>query len=306
MRLIFAGTADFALPALEALAARHDVLLVLTQPDRPAGRGRRPRPGPVRGLADSLGLPVATPEKLGSAVVSELSGLGPEVLVVVAYGLLIPERLLELPPYGGLNVHPSLLPRWRGAAPVERALEAGDAETGVAIMRLDAGLDTGPLYRVERTPIGTDETAGELSARLARCGAELLLEVLDGLDSGIAECVPQQGAPTYAARISKAEARLDFSRPAEELARRVRAFNPRPGAWADCADERVRILRAEALVGGSNTEPPGRVVKADAAGIEVACGQGRLRLLELQRPGRRVQTAAEQVRGRDWRALCFA
>jgi len=221
----------------------------------------------------------------------------------VAYGLLIPERLLQLPTYGGLNVHPSLLPRWRGAAPVERALAAGDRETGVAIMRMDAGLDTGPVYRVESTPIGDDETAGELSARLARRGADLLLEVLEALDAGTARSTPQSGAPTYAARITKAEARLDFSLAAPELARRVRAFSPRPGAWAECGGERVRILRAEAA---GDSAVPGQVIRADAAGIEVACARGSLRLLELQRPGRRVQTAAEQVRGRDWRTLCFA
>jgi len=303
MRVIFAGTAGFALPALEALATHHDIRLVLTQPDRPAGRGRRPRPGPVRVLAEKRELPVATPERLDAPTVDELAGLSPEVLIVVAYGLLIPERLLQLPTYGGINVHPSLLPRWRGAAPVERALAAGDRETGVAIMRMDAGFDTGPVYRVEGTPISDDETAGELSARLARRGAELLLEVLEALAAGTARSTPQSGTPRYAARITKAEARLDFSLAAPELARRVRAFNPRPGAWAECAGERVRILRAEAA---GDSGPPGQVIGADAAGIEVACGSGSLRLLELQRPGRRVQKAADQVRGRDWRSLCFS
>lgn len=306
MRLIFAGTADFALPSLEALAARHDILLVLTQPDRPAGRGRRPRPSPVRGLAEGLGLPVATPERLDAGTIDAILEPRPDALVAVAYGLLVPERLLQAPRWGGLNVHPSLLPRWRGAAPVERALEAGDTETGVAIMRMDAGLDTGPLYRVERTPVGPAETAGDLSARLAGRGAGLLLAVLEELVAGTAESVPQAGPATYAGRISKAEARLDFSRSAPELARRVRAFNPRPGAWAECAGERVRILRAEAVSGSAHAEPPGRVLAASAEGIDVACGSGSLRLLELQRPGRRVQTAAQQTRGRDWRGLCFA
>ncbi len=304
MRLIFAGTADFALPALETLAARHDIVRVLTQPDRPAGRGRRSRPSPVRRLAERLNLPVVTPECLDASVVGALAALTPVALIVVAYGLLIPEGLLRLAPYGGLNVHPSLLPRWRGAAPVERALEAGDEETGVAIMHLDTGFDTGPIYRLERTPIGAGETAGELSARLARRGAALLLEVLSELASGTAHSTPQSGSPSYAARIATAEAKLDFSSTAPDLARRVRAFNPRPGAWAECAGERVRILRVEALT-ASGSVAPGRVMAVGTAGIDVACGEGCLRLLELQRSGRRVQTVAAQIHGRDWRNLCF-
>ncbi|MGA7964912.1 MAG: methionyl-tRNA formyltransferase [Gammaproteobacteria bacterium] len=304
MRLVFAGTAEFALPALETLAAHHDIARVLTQPDRPAGRGRRPRSSPARTLAERLNLSVATPERLDAAVVDELVTLAPEVLVVVAYGLLIPDTLLQVVPHGGLNVHPSLLPRWRGAAPVERALAAGDEDTGVAIMQMDAGLDTGPVYRLERTLIGRQETAGELSKRLAQRGAELLLEVLAELAAGTARSAPQTGTASYAARIDTAEARLDFSRSASELERRVRAFNPRPGAWAECAGERVRILRAEAL-SAHTSAPTGQVMAAGAAGIDVACGEGCLRLLELQRPGRRVQTAAEQTHGRDWRNLCF-
>ena len=304
MRLVFAGTADFALPALEILAGHHDIVRVLTQPDRPAGRGRRLRPSPVRRLAERLNLSVVSPERLDAPVADALATLAPVALIVVAYGRLIPEDLLHLPPYGGINVHPSLLPRWRGAAPVERALAAGDKETGVAIMHMDAGFDTGPLYRLERTPIGAGETAGELSERLARRGAALLLEVLSELASGTARTAPQSGSPSHAARIATAEAKLDFSRSAPDLARRVRAFNPRPGAWAECAGERVRILRAEALV-ATDSASPGRVTAAGAAGIDVACGEGCLRLLELQRPGRRVQTAAEQAPGRDWRNLCF-
>ncbi|MGH8126994.1 MAG: methionyl-tRNA formyltransferase [Gammaproteobacteria bacterium] len=304
MRLVFAGTAEFALPALETLAAHHDIIRVLTQPDRPAGRGRKPRPSPVRVLAERLNVPVATPERLDASTVDEIVALAPEALVVVAYGLLIPDDLLRRIPHGGLNVHPSLLPRWRGAAPVERALAAGDEDTGVAIMQMDAGLDTGSVYRLARTPTGRRETAGELSERLAQRGAELLLEVLTALAAGTARSVPQTGTASYAARIATAEAHLDFSLSAQELERRVRAFNPRPGAWAECAGERVRILRAEALpVHGSVSA--GRVMEVSAAGIDVACGEGCLRLLELQRPGRRTQTVAEQVRGRDWRGLCF-
>lgn len=304
MRLVFAGTAEFALPSLEALAGRHEIARVLTQPDRPAGRGRRLRPTPVRERAEALGLAVATPERLDAATAAELAALRAEALVVVAYGLLVPGALLEAFPHGGLNVHPSLLPRWRGAAPVERAIEAGDLRTGVAVMRMEAGLDTGPLYRMEPTPVDPGETAGELSGRLARRGAELLLEVLDDLAASRARAMPQEGEPSYAHRFSRVDARLDFTRPARELARRVMAFNPRPGAWAECAGERVRILRAAALPGGTPA-PAGQILATGTEGIDVACGDGILRVLELQRPGKRPAMAADLARGRDWTGLCF-
>lgn len=303
MRLIFAGTAEFAVPSLERLAGCHEIRCVLTQPDRPAGRGRRLKPTPVRARAEALGLRVATPGKLDSEVIAELKAMRADVLVVVAYGLLIPEALLRAFPHGGLNVHPSLLPRWRGAAPVERAMQAGDAETGVAIMRMDSGLDTGPVFRVERTAIEPSETAGELSARLARRGANLLLEVLDGLAGGAIRAQPQSGTPSYAARLERAEARLDFARDASGLAREVLALNPRPGAWAECEGERIRILRAVALPGSAG--PPGRIIAATAEGIDVACGRGVLRILELQRPGKRPCGAADQVHGRAWVGACF-
>ncbi len=304
MRLIFAGTSEFALPSLEAVAARHDIARVVTQPDRPAGRGRKLRATPVRAKAEALGIPVSTPFRLDPDTVAELASLRPEAIVVVAYGLLVPESLLQAASHGGINVHPSLLPRWRGAAPVERAMEAGDSETGVAIMQMDSGLDTGPVYRMETTGIGSGESAGELSARLARRGAELLLEVLADLEAGEARARPQDGEASYAARLTRDEAHLDFKRPAEELERRVMAFNPRPGAWAGCAGERIRILRATALPDASPT-PAGQVIGADKEGIDVACGQGVLRILELQRPGKRPAAAAEQARGREWVGLCF-
>lgn len=304
MRVIFAGTSEFALPALEQVSARHEVVRVLTQPDRPTGRGRRAKPTPVRELAETLGLDVAMPERLDVGVVAELAAMESDVLVVVAYGLMIPEGLLDAPRYGALNVHPSLLPRWRGAAPVERAMEAGDRETGVAIMRMDAGLDTGPVYRMETAPIRAEETSGELSDRLARRGAVLLLDVLEEVGSGNARAVPQSGEPTYAAKLSPAAAELDFRHPASELARRVMAFNPRPGAWAYCGGERMRILRARALAGTSSL-PPGRVIAAGEEGIDIVCGEGFLRVLEMQRPGRRAMAAAEQARGRDWIGACF-
>ncbi|HYW77175.1 MAG TPA: methionyl-tRNA formyltransferase [Gammaproteobacteria bacterium] len=304
MRLIFAGTSEFALPSLEALAGRHNLARVVTQPDRPAGRGRKLRATPVREKAEALGLSVSTPVRLDPDAVAELSALQPDAIVVVAYGRLVPETFLKAAAHGGINVHPSLLPRWRGAAPVERAMEAGDSETGVAIMKMDAGLDTGPVYRMETTGIRPDESAGELSDRLARRGAELLMDVLDDLEAGHAQARPQHGEASYAARLTRDEARLDFKRPAEELARRVMAFNPRPGAWADCAGERIRILRATALTGASSM-PAGQVISANKQGIDVACGQGVLRILELQRPGKRPAAASEQARGREWTGLCF-
>lgn len=305
MRLVFAGTSEFAVPALEAvLAAGHEVVLVLTQPDRPAGRGRRPAPSPLRRAAASRGVPVETPARLDAAAAARLRALAPEALIVAAYGLVIPAPILAVPRHGGLNVHPSLLPRWRGAAPVARALLAGDAETGVAIMRLDAGLDTGPVYRVERVAIGPEETAGELGSRLARRGARLLNQVLADLAAGRARAESQHGAATYAARLSVAEARLDFHASAEELARRIRAFNPRPMAWARLAGERLRIVRAQALP-QAPSEEPGCIVAAGAQGIDVAAGAGLLRILEMQRPGKRAQPAAALAQGRAWPGLKF-
>lgn len=301
MRLVFAGTSSFAVPVLSALAdSTHEIVLVLTRPDRPAGRGRRLRPSPVRVAAEAGGLAVETPEATAFTPLAEpIAALAPDVLVVAAYGHLVPPRLLALARHGGINVHPSLLPRWRGAAPVERAVLAGDAETGVSIMHMEAGLDTGPLYRVERTAIGAQETAGELSARLAELGSVLLLEVLAALAEGRARAEPQRGEAIYAARLSSAEARLHFTESATALARRVRAFNPRPGAWCTCEGERLRLLRAEAFPGKAEV-PSGTIVTAGAAGVDIATGEGLLRVSELQRAGRRVQGAAEFARGGGW------
>ncbi len=307
MRLVFAGTASFAVPALEALVeAGHEIVLVITQPDRPAGRGRRPRSSPVKDAAATRGLPLSTPERLGPDVEAMLRALAPDALVVVAYGRLVPPPVLQIPCHGALNIHPSLLPRWRGAAPVERALLAGDIETGVAVMRMDSGLDTGPVLRVARTVIEPEETAGELSQRLASRGAQLLVATLQDLEEGRAHAKVQKGDATYAARLSSAEARLDFTLSAESLARRVRAFNPRPGAWAECAGERVRILRARPLSAVSPEAEPGVITAAGEDGIDVATGAGVLRIRELQRPGGRAQPAAESVRGREWCGLRFS
>ncbi len=307
MRLIFAGTSSFAVPTLRALAGSgHEVPLVITRPDRPAGRGRRLEPSPVRVVAEAAGFAVETPATLSAPSLAErIEALVPEALVVVSYGRIVPPELLALARHGGLNVHPSLLPRWRGAAPVERAVLAGDGETGVAIMGMDAGLDTGPLYRVERVAIGANETAGELSARLADLGARLLLDVLAALAIGDARVQAQCGEASYAERLSSTEAKLDFAESAMALARRIRAFNPRPGAWSVCAGERLRLLRAEARPQRVEAAP-GTIIAAGEAGLDIATGDGLLRVGELQRAGRRAQSAAEFARGQRWTGRRFA
>jgi methionyl-tRNA formyltransferase len=301
MKLVFAGTSAFAVPALEALhASDHEVALVLSQPPRPAGRGRRLRASPLHVAAETFDLPVETPDKLDDPdAYRHLVALAPDALIVVAYGRLIPLPWLELPRCGAINLHPSLLPRWRGAAPVERAMLAGDRETGVAVMRMVEALDAGAVYRRESTLIGARETAGELSARLARRGGELLLETLDSLVEGRARAEPQHGDVTYAERLSSAEARLDFTQSALDLARHVRAFNPRPVAWCELDGGRLRVFRADAM-SESVDATPGTVVAVCKKGLDIATGEGFLRVTELQRAGRKVQTAEAFANGGDW------
>lgn len=299
-RIAFAGTPDFAVPTLESLlATEHRVVGVWTQPDRPAGRGRQPRPSPVKALAETAGVPVHQPERLTSeAERAPLVAAQPDLLVVVAYGLLLPQSVLALPRHGCVNLHASLLPRWRGAAPIQRALLAGDSETGVCLMRMNAGMDTGPVYACWRTPITADDTAGTLHDRLAEAGAALLADNLEGLARGELEPSPQpESGVTHAAKITKAEARLDWTQPAATLARQVAAFNPWPVAEADWAGHRLRLWRAHPLAAGACGEP-GVVLAAGPEGIDVACGAGSLRITELQAPGGRRQAAAEFLNGR--------
>ena len=295
MRVIFAGTPDFARVALERLLqAGFEVPLVLTQPDRPAGRGMQPQPSAVKRVALEHGLSVAQPERLRDPATHQpLREAAVDVLVVAAYGLILPQAVLDIPPAGCVNIHASLLPRWRGAAPIQRAIEAGDASTGISLMRMEAGLDTGPVLLAESLPIGDEETAGELHDRLATLGARLVVATIPRLESMAAEPQPEAGV-TYAAKIDKAEAVLDWTQPAVELARKVRAFNPFPGASAPLGGQPTKLWRAAPVAGDGR---PGQILAADSAGIVVACGTGALRVTELQRPGGRRVSAADFLRG---------
>lgn len=298
-RLVFAGSSEFAVPSLAALAAAGwNVVGVLTQPDRPAGRSRKPVPTPVATWARARGLPLQTPESLRDpAAVAALAEWQPEVLVVVDYGLILPPAVLALPAAGCINGHASLLPRWRGAAPIQRALEAGDTETGVSVMRMERGLDTGPVYKMQSTGIGADETGGELRQRLALMCAELLCATLPDIVAGRLQPRPQDDTrATRAAKLEPAAAELDWTRPAPEVARLVRAFAPKPGAWTTWRGQRLKLHRAVDLPDGEG--PPGTVWRAGAEGIDVAAGAGSVRLLELQPAGRRVMSAHDFLNGR--------
>ena len=293
MRLVFMGTPDFAVPALDALvAAGHEVAAVYSQPARRSGRGQKPRPSPVAARAAALGLAVRTPTSLrDSAEQAAFAALGAEAAVVVAYGLILPQAVLDAPERGCLNIHASLLPRWRGAAPIQRAVMAGDTETGISIMAMEAGLDTGPVLLRAAVPIGPRDTAGTLHDRLAALGARLIVAALAGL--GRLEAAPQaETGASYAAKIDKAEARVDWSRPAVEVDRLIRGLAPFPGAWTEIAGERVKLTSSEIAAGEG---APGTVL--DAA-LAVACGAGAVRLLTLQRAGGGPVDAAAFLRGR--------
>ena len=289
MRVVFMGTPEFSVPALQAIAARHEVVCVYSQPPRAAGRGQKPRPSPVQAAAEALGIPVRTPVRLkGAEEQAEFAALGADVAVVVAYGLILPQPVLDAPRLGCLNIHASLLPRWRGAAPIHRAVMAGDAETGVAIMQMEAGLDTGPVLAEARTPIGAEDTTADLHDRLSGMGAALIVDVLDRLPL---PAVPQAAeGVTYAAKIDKAEARVDWTRPAAEVDRLIRGLSPFPGAWCMAGSERLKLLRSRLSEGQG---VPGEVLD----GLVVACGNGAVEITEVQREGKRPMPAAEALRG---------
>ena len=298
MRLVFAGTPAFAAAALHALLdGGHDVALVLTQPDRPAGRGLRPLASPVKAVAVERGLRLAQPSTLRSVdALEELSAARAQVMVVAAYGLLLPVPVLELFALGCVNIHASVLPRWRGAAPIQRALLAGDRETGISIMRMEAGLDTGPVYLTRTIQIGPEDTAGSLHDKLAALGAQCIVQALPALEAGDLRALPQPAeGVTYAHKIQKQEAVIDWSQAASQIERQVRAFNPQPGAHTTLRGQLLRVWRARAL------ERPavaaGRVVETTGSGILVACGSGVLAIEELQRAGAKRLSAAEFVRG---------
>lgn len=292
-RLVFAGTSEFAVPSLQRLiAAGHRLLAVYTQPDRPAGRGRRMRPSPVKRCAVAANVPVRQPLSLDTTVRQQLTALAPDVVIVIAYGLLLPQAVLAIPRLGCINCHASLLPRWRGAAPIQRALLAGDLDTGVTLMQMDAGLDSGPILAQTRCPIEPGLTGGELHDRLALLAADLLLARLPAFLAGQLNGLPQDDQQaSYAAKLSKAEAELDWQQPAQRLARQINAFNPWPVAWTRWAGNSLRLWRARALAGTASAAP-GTVVRADRQGVVVVTGDGLLELLELQLPGRKVLPAA--------------
>ena len=308
MRVVFAGTPEFARAALERLqAAGFNLPLVLTQPDRPAGRGMKLQPSPVKQFAQAHGMPVAQPRSLrldgkfpedAAAARTALEQARPDMMVVAAYGLILPQWVLDLPRLGCLNIHASLLPRWRGAAPIHRAIEAGDAETGVTIMQMDAGLDTGAMLLTQRIAIAADDSTGTLHDKLAALGARMIVEALELSACGGLRPVPQPAdGVTYAHKIEKAEAAIDWSQAADAIERRIRAFDPFPGASVRRGDETVKVWRARALMQGRGSAAPGTIVAVDEHGIGVACGQGRLEITELQRAGGKRLTASDFLRG---------
>ncbi len=301
LRIVFMGTPDFAVPTLsEIIGAGHAVAAVYTQPPRPAGRGMEPTRSPVHRFAEASGLEVRTPRTLRDASVQEaFAALSADVAVVVAYGLILPKGVLDAPRHGCLNLHGSRLPRWRGAAPIQRAIMAGDQETAVMVMRMDEGLDTGDVCLAEIMPIGTNTTAGELHDGMKLIGAGLMVRALAALERGALVATPQSGeGVTYAAKIEKAETRIDFTRPAQQVHDHIRGLSPFPGAWFEIAPqgraERIKVLRSEVVDGGGSRMEPGTLIDDRLA---VACGQGAVRMVELQRAGRKPMAAAELLRG---------
>ncbi len=288
------GTPEFSVPVLEALARDHEVVCVYSQPPRPAGRGKKDRPSPVQARAEALGLPVRHPVSLkGPEAQAEFAALNADVAVVVAYGLILPQAVLDAPRHGCLNIHASLLPRWRGAAPIHRAIMAGDAETGICIMQMEAGLDTGPVLLREAVAIGAEETTGALHDRLSAMGARLIGEALARLPDLVPEAQPD-GA-SYAAKIDKAEARVDWAQPAVQVDRLIRGLSPFPGAWCEVAGERVKLLASRVVsgAGAAVMGAPGQVLH----GLTVACGDGAVEISLAQREGKKPMAPGDFLRG---------
>lgn len=297
LNIVYAGTPEFAAVALQALIdSPHNVIAVYTQPDRPAGRGRKLKAGPVKELAQKHDIDVHQPESLKSHEEQEtLAALKPDVMVVAAYGLLLPQAVLTIPPMGCLNIHASLLPRWRGAAPIQRAILAGDKETGITIMQMDVGLDTGDMLHKVTTPIRPDDTAATLHDRLAELGAQAIIEALDGLrDGSLTPEVQDENQACYAKKLHKNEAAIDWQQPAAKIAGQIAAFNPWPVAQTEWQGDKLRLWQAQALE-ESTTDSPGSVIRAAKEGIDIATGEGVLRVLRLQRPGGKPQAAADFI-----------
>ncbi len=308
MKIVFAGTPEFAVPCLKVLLdSQHTLVAVYTQPDRPAGRGRKLRSSPVKMVSEQAGITVKQPQSLRTPEVqADLAGYNPDLMVVVAYGLILPEPVLGTPGLGCVNVHASLLPRWRGAAPIQRAILAGDRITGVSLMQMEAGLDTGPVLATARCTIGEGETGGGLHDRLAELGANVLADRLDEILDGRMVARQQDDAQaTYAGKITKAEARLDWHDTAVNLDRKVRAFNPWPVAQTVYQGQVLRIWQSSVLTGSAGARP-GDVMHAGKHGIDVACGEGGLRLLKIQLPGGKVMNAADFINAHQLDGVTFA
>ena len=303
MRVVFMGTPEFAVPSLRALLDRHEVALVISRPDRPAGRGLSLRRSPVAEVAEAAGVQLELPASVrGPELLGRVDAAAPEVVVVAAFGRILPPALLQVGRHGAINIHASLLPRWRGASPIAAAVLAGDEETGVSIMRMEEGLDTGPVLLQRRTPIGRRETTGELTARLAELGADALVEGLDRIEAGDAAFTPQdEGAVTLAPPVRKSDGDLSWDLEAAQIERAVRAYDPWPGVRLPLAGEPVRVLRARPLPAWTADGPqraPGDVVEVGSAGITVMAADGPLLLEVLQAPGKKAMPAAEYARGR--------
>jgi methionyl-tRNA formyltransferase len=290
VKIVFMGTPDFSVPVLQALAAQHQIVAVYTQPPRPAGRGKDLRPTPVHAAATALGLPIRHPVSLKSPEEqAAFAALDADVAVVVAYGLILPQAILDAPRAGCLNIHASLLPRWRGAAPIHRAIMAGDPETGICIMQMEAGLDTGPVLLRESTPIGPEETTQDLHDRLSQMGARLIGEALDRLPTLTPDPQPTEGV-TYATKIDKAESRIDWARPAADIDRQIRSLSPFPGAWCMGGAERIKLLRSRLATGQG---APGTVLD----GLTIACGTGAIDITLAQREGKKAQAPQDFLNG---------
>jgi methionyl-tRNA formyltransferase len=299
VRIVFAGTPDFAATALKALLdAGYNLVGVYSQPDRPAGRGRKLMPSPVKQVALDAGIPVFQPVSLKPEdAQQELASLKPDVMIVAAYGLILPKAVLDIPTHGCLNIHASLLPRWRGAAPIQRAIAAGDPETGITIMQMDEGLDTGDMLLKTSTPIHADDTGGSLHDRLADMGGKAIVEALVQLANSELAPEPQNDADAnYAHKLSKEEGHIDWSRSAIEIERLIRAFNPWPGTFTDLGEQRIRLHQASAL-DQSSDKLPGTVISREREGVEVACGTGTLKVTSVQLPGSKAQSITDLING---------